>query len=324
MKFTDLYDAMSHTRLSPHIEEFRDALNAWRERSNHGLQSKWDANRAALAGLTIHSKTLNESVVRLGTATDMSQEQAPALERALQDLHPWRKGPFEILGTHIETEWRSDWKWDRVSPEISDLKGRLVLDVGSGSGYHCWRMLGAGAEFVLGIELMVHYVEQFRLCKQLYGPAPIHVLPLGFENIPVRMGVFDTVFSMGLLYHRKAPIQHLEDLKDSLRPGGEVVLDTLVVEGPLHHVLVPDGRYAQMRNVWFLPSVETLRHWMIRAGFEQCRVVDVSVTTFEEQKSTPWMRFHSLQDFLHPDEPTRTVEGHPRPTRAVLVARKPE
>ena len=185
-------------------------------------------------------------------------------------------------------------------------------------------MRGAGASFVVGVEPMTQYVEQFRLCRQLMGQSPVFVLPLAIEELPEKMACFDTVFSMGLLYHRKAPLGHLEELKNALRPGGEVVLETLVVDGPLHHVLVPGGRYAQMRNVWFLPSVPTLLHWLQRVGFEDARVVDVTVTTTDEQRSTDWMRFHSLSQFLNQSDPELTVEGYPRPTRATIVARRPE
>ena len=324
MSFKEVYASMESTPLLPFVEAFQEVLTAWSSRTPHGLQAKWNANRAALQDVVAHEPSIDTARVCFGTASDVNDAQTEWVVRALKDLHPWRKGPFAFFDTDVDTEWRSDWKWDRVSPALTPLNGRVVLDVGCGSGYHCWRMLGEGASFVLGVEPMQHYVEQFRLCKQLYGPAPIHVLPIGFESVPAKMGVFDTVFSMGLLYHRKAPIQHLEHLKDALRPGGELVLETLIVDGPLHHVLVPEGRYAQMRNVWFLPSVLTLEHWMKRAGFEDCRVVDVSVTTVEEQQSTAWMRFHSLSDFLHPENEDLTLEGHPRPKRAVLIARKPE
>ncbi len=62
---------------------------------------------------------------------------------------------------------------------------------------------------------------------------------------------------------------------------------------------------------------------MRRAGFTDVRCVDVSHTTVEEQRSTEWMRFQSLGDFLDPSDPTRTVEGLPAPMRAVIVGRKP-
>ena len=88
-------------------------------------------------------------------------------------------------------------------------------------------------------------------------------------------------------------------------------------------VLVPKGRYAKMRNVWFIPSIPTLERWMQRCGLRNIRVVDECVTTIEEQRSTEWMTFESLPDFLDPADRTRTVEGLPAPKRAVVIAERP-
>ncbi|MCF3996362.1 tRNA 5-methoxyuridine(34)/uridine 5-oxyacetic acid(34) synthase CmoB, partial [Pseudomonas aeruginosa] len=152
---------------------------------------------------------------------------------------------------------------------------------------------------------------------------PAWHLPLALEDLPEKLEGFDTVFSMGVLYHRRSPIDHLLALKDCLKRGGELVLETLVVEGDASTVLVPEDRYAQMRNVWFLPSVAALELWLRRAGFADARCVDVSLTSVEEQRSTEWMRFQSLPEFLDPQDRSRTVEGLPAPMRATLVARKP-
>jgi tRNA (mo5U34)-methyltransferase len=125
---------------------------------------------------------------------------------------------------------------------------------------------------------------------------------------------------MGVLYHRKSPIDHILDLKNFLHPGGELVIETLVVEGPAGYSLIPDGRYAKMRNVWFIPSVATLEQWMKRCGLKNIRTVDICTTSTDEQRTTDWMTFESLPDFLDPADPSKTAEGHPAPKRAVVVA----
>ena len=258
--------------------------------------------------------------VRLGCENDVSAADRHLLASALQELHPWRKGPFQLFGITLDTEWRSDWKWDRLKEHIAPLANRHVLDVGCGNGYYCWRMLGAGAKLVLGIDPTLLSVMQFQAVSKLHGEAGIYVLPLGIEAVPADIGCFDTVFSMGVLYHRRSPIDHLLELKGCLRPGGELVLETLVVEGGGDRVLVPEGRYAQMRNVWFLPSCAALMQWMRRCGFQNIKLVSVTKTTQDEQHSTDWMRFNSLQDFLDPLNENLTCEGLPAPVRAIFVA----
>ncbi|GLS26103.1 tRNA 5-methoxyuridine(34)/uridine 5-oxyacetic acid(34) synthase CmoB [Marinibactrum halimedae] len=261
--------------------------------------------------------------IHVGTLHDTSDEDRYLIRQLLQDLIPWRKGPYNIHGTHIDTEWRSDWKWDRVLPHLSDLKNRLILDVGCGNGYHCWRMLGEGAQRVIGIDPSPRFIVQFLMIKHFMKQSPVDVLPLGIEALPPKLEAFDTTFSMGVLYHRRSPIDHLIELKDTLKPGGELVLETLVIEGGNGDVLVPPGRYAMMNNVWFLPSCDSLKTWMEKVGFNEVQMVDLNKTTLEEQRQTEWMRFHSLAQFLDPNDHTKTAEGHPAPLRAIMVAKKP-
>ncbi len=259
--------------------------------------------------------------VEIGGGSDCDEPIRAELQSVLETLIPWRKGPYWLHGIHLDTEWRSDWKWDRVLPHLAPLKDRLILDVGCGNGYHCWRMLGEGAQRVLGIDPSPRFIVQFHMVKQLAGQDyPIDVLPVGIEDLPPKLQAFDTVFSMGVFYHRKSPMDHLRELKEALRPGGQLVLETLVIEGEMGDVLVPEGRYAMMNNVWFLPSCETMLSWLRKMGFSNPRVVDVCATSTEEQRSTHWMKFHSLPEFLDPNNPTLTAEGHPAPIRAVFVA----
>ena len=78
-----------------------------------------------------------------------------------------------------------------------------------------------------------------------------------------------------------------------------------------------------MANVWFIPSTLMLERMLRRAGFTDVRTVDINVTSVEEQRATRWMQFQSLVDYLDEKDKTRTVEGYPAHTRAILLARKP-
>jgi len=286
---------------------------------SHGDLQRWQSALEALPELVPTRIDLVESFT---LDNDCDAETRVQLHKALMGLSPWRKGPFDVFGVHVDTEWRSDWKWSRVSPHL-DLKGKRVLDVGCGNGYYQWRMLGAGADSVIGVDPNWLFFCQFQAIQRYLPDLPAWHLPFALEDLPANLEGFDTVFSMGVLYHRRSPIDHLLALKDCLVKGGELVLETLVVEGDGQQVLVPEDRYAQMRNVWFVPSVPALELWLRRAGFVDVRCVDVSITTVEEQRGTDWMRFQSLSDYLDPADHSRTVEGLPAPMRAVIVARKP-
>ena len=284
---------------------------------------KWQAAIDSLPDVTPSHVSLNTPTIELGTSEDITEAQGQALLAGLKGLHPWRKGPFDFFGTHIDTEWRSDWKWLRLEKHLLPLEGKAVLDVGCGSGYHCLRMLGEGAKLVLGIDPSVLFLAQFASIKKYTGPLPAHLLPMGIQDLPSDLKAFDTVFSMGVLYHRRSPLEHLTELFQALKPGGQLVLETLVIPGQENECLVPKDRYAQMRNVWFIPTCKTLEGWLARMGFEDVQTVDINVTSTEEQRATEWMQWHSLKDYLHPEDPTRTLEGYPAPTRGLLVAKRP-
>ena len=262
--------------------------------------------------------------VTIGTAEEITPNQQKILKENLMDLHPWRKGPIELFGLNINTEWRSDWKWDRIEPHIQPLDNRLVLDIGCGNGYHCWRMLGSGAKRVIGIDPSAKFIFQFSAIKKYAGlELPVDILPLGIEDMPEKMASFDSVFSMGVLYHRRSPMDHLRELRELLRPGGQLILETLVIEGGNGSSLVPEGRYAKMPNVWFLPSPETLISWLCKQGFVNTKIIDVTATSTQEQRRTDWMTFESLDNFLDSHNKSKTIEGHPAPIRAAVIAEAP-
>ena len=288
----------------------------------YGDMPGWQRALEALPELQPSRIELQESVT-VGTAADLGRVSREELVARLQAFHPWRKGPYSLFGIDIDTEWRSDWKWQRLLPHIQPLAGRKVLDVGCGNGYHGWRMRGAGADFVLGIEPFLVSVMQFQVLQRYLNDPCHHVIPIGIEDVPLSLACFDTVFSMGVLYHRRSPLDHLLELKGCLRPGGELVLETLIVEGGQETIFMPPGRYAKMRNVWFLPSSAAMILWLQRCGFVDIACVDASRTTTEEQRATEWMRYESLGDFLDPEDDTKTIEGHPAPLRAIFTATRP-
>lgn len=291
----------------------------------HGDSRMWLDAIAGLPAIATDDIDIGPTV-SIGRASDCDEPARLILTDRLQTLHPWRKGPFSLFGVRIDTEWRSDLKWARVAPHVSALEDRRVLDVGSGNGYYGWRMCAAGARCVIGIDPTILYTMQYlAIARYLMAVKPrfVHaVLPARLEDVPPDGAAFDTVFSMGVLYHRRDPLEHLRALRGQLRPGGELVLETLIVTDGSTEVLIPDGRYARMHNVRHIPDTTTLERWISEAGFRDVRIADVTQTTTDEQRTTPWMRFESLADALTLNDPTRTIEGHPAPVRCTLIARK--
>ena len=324
----------------PMAYEWLKQLPAWlndiKDKANYAHAPAYQASVARLPKLAVDNVQLDSDILTVNAQlSDSERKQTMAL---LKQLMPWRKGPFQIGSQiandqhegesdpiFIDTEWHSDWKWQRVAPHLGNLKGRRVLDVGGGSGYHGWRMAGAGADTVIIIDPSCLFYHQFMAIRHFVGAADsyrTHYIPVPLEALPENSQLFDTVFSMGVLYHRQSPFEHLQQLKGQLVKGGELVLETLVIEGDANTVLVPHDRYAQMNNVYFLASVAALIGWLEKAGFTEVRCVDVAVTSTDEQRKTEWMNYHSLADFLDVNDSTKTIEGYPAPMRATIIAKK--
>lgn len=319
-KYASLFDFHGQTALRPLLDALPGKLARALDPSTHGDLGRWQEVLDGLPVLEASRIELDADTPSIGLPGDCNAATRRVIEERLKKLHPWRKGPYLVHGVHIDSEWRSDFKWRRLIGHLEPLQRRTVLDVGCGNGYHCWRMVGARAGLVIGIDPSLINVIQFHAIKHFTGEYPVHVLPMGIEEMPKKMAAFDTVFSMGVLHHRRSPLDHLLELRELLRPGGQLVLETLVIEGGDRQVLIPDDRYARMRNVWFIPSCATLEGWLKRCGFRDIRLIDVTQTTTKEQRTTSWMCFQSLQDSLDPDEPGLTVEGLPSPRRAIFIA----
>ncbi len=284
----------------------------------------WSESLLPLAASRL-SATAHGDAPRWLAALDRLQDAGlspPDRKAALLELSPWRKGPFSVGGVDIDAEWRSDLKWSRVRDAIEPLAGRNVLDVGCGNGYYALQMRKAGAQHVVGIDPTILYVLQFLAVNTFERDDRVCVLPLRLHEVPAA-AVFDTVFSMGVLYHQRSPIDHLTELRAMLRPGGQLVLETLFVPGDESCASTPPDRYARMKNVWLVPTLTELTTWLRRTRYRDVSVVDTAITTVDEQRSTEWMTFESLADALAPGDPSRTVEGWPAPRRVVITAAAP-
>ena len=307
--------------IQPHWPQHSDRLAQIAEHIDfapwlkHGNLPKWCQILEALPPGRIDSLALSRWVGPRGHLAEPEQ-----LLACLEALKPWRKGPYRLFDQPIDTEWRSDLKWERIRQAVP-ADTRRALDVGCGSGYHMWRLLEAGCDEVLGVDPSLLFAIQFAAIQHYAQDPRIHYWPIPLEAMPAS-SAFDLVLSMGVLYHRRGPIEHLVQLRDQLESGGRLILETLVIEGDVNSVLVPQDRYARMRNCWFIPSVKALTLWLERCGFVDIGCIDVTWTTEEEQRKTDWIDGQSLESSLDPANPKLTIEGHPAPLRATLVAHK--
>ena len=175
------------------------------------------------------------------------------------DLRPWRKGPYQIGDIYIDSEWNGSLKWKRLESIFHLIKDKEVLDIGSGNGYFSFLLSLFGAKHVLAIEPFLLFNYQFHAINSLIEePLNITMAPLRLEQLS-NQKEFDLIFSMGVLYHQKNHLSHLSKIKNLLKPDGYFLLETLIVDGK-NELIVPKDRYAKMRNVFNIPSIDVLRH----------------------------------------------------------------
>jgi len=310
-------------KLENWYEDFKAVVREKRESLDHGKGNflKFKTVLENIPDFVPSKIDHNGKAIVVGDETDISMAEKKNLHGKLAQVCPWRKGPFTLFGVDIDSEWQSWMKWDRLLPHLPNLKGRRILDIGSSNGYYMFRMAAKDPLFVLGLEPQSSFYYQYLIIQKFLCQEKVFCLPIPHDQLPKMDQYFDLVFCMGVLYHRKSPIDMLRDIHDSLKKGGEIVLENLVIDSKENICLFPKDRYGKMRNVFFIPDLLTMESWLERAGFDHIRCVDVIKTTSEEQRKTDWIQTESLKDFLDPKNPDKTIEGYPAPVRAIFIAK---
>jgi len=250
----------------------------------------------------------------------VSKEQERLLLEVAKKLKPWRKGPFRLGEMLIDSEWQSFMKYNLLEPHF-DLKDRVVGDIGCNNAYYLFRMLSHKPKKLVGFDPSAITYSQFQFINHFIQSDIVYEL-LGVEHVEFYEHRFDLLFCLGVLYHRSDPVAMLKSLYRGLNDGGELILDTFMIDGEDEIALTPQDRYSKIPNIYFIPTVNALKNWCYRAGFESIDVLDITKTSSQEQRKTQWIDTQSLEDFLDPTDDTKTIEGYPAPKRVYIKAYK--
>lgn len=261
-------------------------------------------------------------VVRIGSPDEISDNDRSLLQSVLKGFMPWRKGPFSVFGIEVDAEWQSYRKWNRIIPELPDLRNKIIADVGCNNGYYMFRMAAHQPKLVLGFDPLVHHYFTFKTLNSLAGLPNLAMDLLGVEHLNLFPECFDVIFLLGIIYHRPSPIDCLRDILTALKPGGTLVLESQAIPGDGHIALFPDQTYAKVPGTWFVPTGNCLHNWLSRCGFENISLFCSHPMSSDEQRRTEWMTFESYEDFIDKNQPDRTIEGYPAPWRVFLKATK--
>ena len=249
---------------------------------------------------------------------NLSKEEALQIKETALLMKPWRKGPFGINELFIDSEWQSQIKYNLLEPHFT-LKDKIVGDIGCNNGYYLFRMLTHKPKKLVGFDPSAIYYSQFQFIDHFIHSDIVYEL-LGVEHVAFYEHKFDVLFCLGVLYHRSDPVAMLKSLFKGLNKGGELILDTFMIEGEEEISLTPKERYSKIPNIYFIPTIPALMNWCHRAGFKEVEVLETMVTEPHEQRKTEWIETQSLEDFLDPNDTTKTVEGYPAPKRVYIKA----
>ena len=265
----------------------------------------------------IEIKIDNKINIFLPSALDSDIEY---IEELAKKQIPWRKGPFKINSLLIDTEWRSYIKYNLLEPHF-EIKDKIVGDIGCNNGYYLFRMLKDNPKRLVGFDPSAIFYSQFQFINHFVKSNIIYEM-LGVEHIEFYEHKFDILFCLGVLYHRSDPIAMLKSLYNALNKNGELILDTFMIDGDLEMALTPNKRYSKIPNIYFIPTIPALKNWCKRAGFSSIEVLETMVTDSSEQRATKWVYEQSLEDFLDPNDKSKTIEGYPAPKRVYIKALK--
>ena len=291
------------------IKELREERAKWMEWKNIAPL------REALAGLPDGSWD-----VTLGDAVSVKGKAPQNIEEIARLMMPWRKGPFVLFDTYIDSEWRSNVKYNLLRKHF-DLKDKRVADIGCNNGYYLFRMQEDAPKLLVGFDPSPLFKTQFDFINHFVKSDIVYEL-LGVEHVEFYEQKFDTIFCLGVLYHRSDPVAMLKSLYKGLDKEGELFLDTFYIEGEDEMCLTPASSYSKIPNIYFVPTINALKNWCLRAGFESFEVLETSKTDASEQRKTSWIEGQSLEDFLDKEDSSKTVEGYPAPARVYIRAKK--
>lgn len=133
----------------------------------------------------------------------------------------WNEFPRTQLDSYSKTRISADRFWGATGWNPTDLKGKLVLDVGCGSGRFAEIALEAGAHVIA-----LDYSNAVEACySNLKKFENFLVIQADIYHLPFDRNSFDFVYCLGVLQHTPDVQKAFEKLPKVLKQNGLLVVD---------------------------------------------------------------------------------------------------
>ena len=217
----------------PHWQELLDAIGAF------PTAEQLRARRGAF------SVDLSNAAPRVGSDGYLTAGERQQLELTLRRLMPWRKGPYSLFGIEVDSEWRSDMKWDRLLPALPPLTDKLVLDIGCSNGYYMFRSCEHRPKAIIGVDPSERFLFAFELFQRFAQASQLQYELLGIEELEIFPELFDVVFCFGILYHHRNPLELLVAVHQAMKPGAVLLVESQSIPGKEPVAFCPTGSVCQ-------------------------------------------------------------------------------
>lgn len=193
-------------------------------------------------------------------------------------------------------------------PIPQDLRGKRVLDIGAWDGWFSFEMERRGAEVVaVDCDESKNFLY---LHRELKSRIDYRVMDM-YELSPDKLGTFDIVLFLGVLYHLKHPLLALEKVCALTRELACVQTFVSTEPGsPVMEFFEIDELGGQFDN-WCAPNVSCVAAMARTAGFARVDILDTNTGKFSGA---------TFACYRHFPEPAHTSE--PAPVLAACVHAK--
>ncbi len=172
--------------------------------------------------------------------------------------------------------------YEKVAEELFqgiDVKGKYVLDIGSGTGISALKLLDKGARKVCATDISEYMLKALKKKIETSDRYidKLEIKVADAEDLPFEDNIFDMVVSSMVLGMVPDPEKMLIEMKRVVKPEGTIALS---VHGPRHYAELPDAvlavvpkRYALGHRFFYWPrGPEKVREYLGKNGLKDIKI----------------------------------------------------